>query len=78
MYQIRLEQGLTKLFHLTYPFSEGNLSYIMEVSYISLSQLVRGNWLPGAFRVPGNILAPIPRAWEPQSGKKSFLVFFRS
>ena len=33
------------------------------------------NWLPGASRVPGNILAPIPRAWEPKSGRKgkSFL-----
>ena len=33
------------------------------------------NLLPGAYRVPGNILAPISKAWEPESGKKCFCLF---
>ena len=35
------------------------------------------NLLPGAYRVPGNIPAPIPRAWEPETGKKKDFCLFQ-
>merc|ERR1712197_162662 len=52
----------------------GNLRQCANITILNQEKIAQ-NWLPGASRVPGNILAPISRAWEPKSGRKgkSFL-----
>ena len=52
----------------------GNLGQCTNLPILNHEKVAQ-NWLSGASRVPGIILAPIPRTLEPESGGKGVCRF---